>query len=219
MNVLLFIMMLLFGLSCPLIAYKLMKKDGLLIWIAVAIIIANIAEIKCADIFGLSMTLGNVAFASIFLATDILNEKFGSDEAKKGIKIGAFSIITFTLFIQLILLFIPSAEDIMNVSLNNVFNLSIRTSIASVVMYIISNLIDVKLYSYLKNKYPKKLWLRNNVSTIVSQCLENILFVIIAFIGVYDLSFIFELIITMCIIETVIAVCDTPFIYLAKKLK
>ena len=125
MNIGLFIVMLIFGLSCPLLAYKFLKKDGLLIWIAVAIIIANIGEIKCADIFGVSMTLGNVAFASLFLATDILNEKFGDKQAKKGIKIGAFSIITFTVFMQIILLFIPSAEDLTNTSLNNVFNLSV----------------------------------------------------------------------------------------------
>ena len=46
-------------------------------------IIANIQVIKTVEIFGISATLGNVMFASIYLATDILNDIYGRRVAKE----------------------------------------------------------------------------------------------------------------------------------------
>ena len=59
-------------------------------WIALATVIANIEVVKCVDIFGMPLTLGNITYGSIFLATDILSEKYGIKSAKKGIFIGFF---------------------------------------------------------------------------------------------------------------------------------
>ena len=55
------------------IMFRCFGKQGLLLgsnWY----IIANIQVIKTVHIFGISATLGNVMFASIYLATDILND-------------------------------------------------------------------------------------------------------------------------------------------------
>ena len=54
--------------------YRFFGKQGLIAWVAIGTIIANIQVIKTVEIFGISATLGNVMFASIYLATDILND-------------------------------------------------------------------------------------------------------------------------------------------------
>lgn len=59
----------------------------------------------------------------------------------------------------------------------------------------------------------------NNIATIISNCLENYLFTIFAFIGIYDLKTILSIATTTTILEIMIAICDTPFLYLSKKLK
>ena len=82
------------------LAYKFFRKTGVYAWIAIATIIANIEVIKCVDIFGMPLTLGNITYGSIFLATDILSEKYGIKSARKGIFIGFFSLIILTVLTQ-----------------------------------------------------------------------------------------------------------------------
>ena len=103
--------------------------------------------------------------------------------------------------------------------MKTLFEFGGRVSIASIVMYFVSNYADVYLFDLLRKKFPNKLWLSNNVATIVCNCLENFLFGILAFAGVFPIVTIIEMQIVGCIIEMIIAVCDTPFLYLSKKLK
>ena len=99
------------------------------------------------------------------------------------------------------------------------FSLNLRVSIASLVMYVVSNLLDIYLYQKLKEKYPKLLWLRNNVSTIISNCLENYLFTFLAFAGIFDIKTMLSIATIASVFEMIIAICDTPFLYISKKLK
>ena len=85
-------------------------------------------------------------------------------------------------------------------------------------MFLICNMADINIYNKLKNKYPNKMWLRNNVSTILCNCIENYFFNTLAFIGIFPVSVIISIATTTTIIEIVIALCDTPFLYLSKKL-
>ena len=197
---------------------KLFKKEGLYVWLSVATILANITVCKMIDVFSFTTSLGNVLFASTFLATDIMSEKYSKKDAKKGIYISIFSGITFIIITQLTLLFIPSSDDVVNEAMKTLFAISIRTISASMIMFFISNMMDIKLYNKLKEKYPDKLWLRNNVSTILCNCIENYFFNTLAFIGIFPVSVIISIATTTTIIEIVIALCDTPFLYLSKKL-
>ena len=103
--------------------------------------------------------------------------------------------------------------------MKTLFGISIRTTIASMTMFFISNMLDVYLYNKLKDKFPNKLWLRNNVSTILCNCIENYFFNTLAFIGIFSIPVIISIATTTSIIEIIIALCDTPFLYLSKKLK
>ena len=65
----------------------------------------------------------------------------------------------------------------------------------------------------------KYLWLRNNVATIVCNCLENFLFYILAFYPSFTMPQIISMGFATCLLEIVIGICDTPFIYAARKIK
>ena len=118
---------------------------------------------------------------------------------------------------QIALLYIPSSTDISNESMKTLFNLNLRVSLSSSLLYFLSNYLDIYLFNKLKEKYPNKLWLRNNVSTIISNCLENYLFVTLSFIGIYDINTIISIATTTSIIEIFLAILDTHFLYLSKK--
>lgn len=218
MNEILFIITILVNFISILITYKLFNKTGLFVWVAISTIIANIEATKCVDIFNMSLTLGNVAYSTVFLATDILSEIYGGKEARKAVRIGFFSMIVFTILTQIDLLYTPNSQDLVNESMHIIFGFMPRLCFASLLTYIISNTLDTYLYEFIKNKFPenKYLWIRNNASTMISQLIDSILFTIVAFLGIYSFDVIVNLIIVTYIIKFVVAVLDTPFIYIAK---
>lgn len=219
MNIIIGIISLIFTFSCILLIEKLFKKEGLMVWMAFATIAANITVVKTINIFGLTSSLGNILFASNFLVTDILVEKYGKDYAKKAIKMTLVFTLIFLATTQISIIYEPDATDIANTAMKQLFELNLRVSLASILMYYISNNVDIMIYDKLKKKYPKKLWLRNNVATIISNCTENYIFNFLAFVGIFNLPTIISIATTSTIIEIIIALLDTPFLYISKKIK
>ena len=219
MNILLGIAGIILCFGIEVLIEKIFKKEGLYAWISIALITANILVAKNIDILGLQATLGNILFASTFLATDILSEKYSAKESRKAINLGICAVILFTIATQFSLLFKPNELDFVNDSLKNLFSLNLRISISSIVMCYLSNMLDIIVFEKIKKKIPNKMWVRNNIATIISNCLENYFFTILAFIGIYDLKTIFAIATTTTILEIMIAICDTPFLYLSKKIK
>ena len=73
-NLLISIIYLILSFSLTLFIYNKYGKYGLYSWICVLVIICNIQTIKLADIFGLTISLGNISYGALFLSTDILSE-------------------------------------------------------------------------------------------------------------------------------------------------
>ena len=219
MNILLGIVSLLLTFSLLIIVEKLFKKEGLFVWVSIATIIANILVCKSIELFSFTTNLGNILFASSFLATDIMSEKYGAKESRKAIILGVVSQVIFVIMTQIGLLYIPAPEDLAQESMKGLFSINLRVSIASIVMYFVSNMADIYIFEKIKEKVPGKLWLRNNVSTMICNSLENYFFSFLAFAGLMDIPTILSIATLASILEIVIAVCDTPFLYLSKKLK
>lgn len=199
---------------------RFFKREGLIAWVAIATLLANIITAKNAVIFNLSTAIGTVMFASVFLATDILSECYTKEDAKKAVLIGLFVNVVLITSTQIALLYKPSEFDYADRAMRTLFGLNLRISIASAIMYFIANITDVIIFNKLKEKMQgRKLWIRNNVSTILCNCLENFGFIYLAFAGIYDGKTILTIAISTSIIEMIVAVIDTPFLYLAKKVK
>ena len=219
-NVLLIFVNILVTFSIVLLIEKIFKKEGLYVWGAIALIMANILECQTIGLFnGFTSTCGNVLFASVFLATDIMSEKYGVEYSKKAIKLAVASMIAFTVIMQIGLLFVPDKTDMAHESMQALFSLNLRISISSIVMFYLSNNLDIFLFEKIKKKLPKQLWIRNNVATMVSNVIENYFFIFFAFVGIYDIPTMFNIATTISIVEIVIAIFDTPFLYLSKKIK
>lgn len=196
---------------------KVFKKEGVIAWVGIATILANVITAKNAEVFGFSTAIGTVMFASTFLATDILSENYGKESAKKAVYIGLFSSLVLIISMKIALTYIPSAFDYADAPMRELFGFNIRISIASMIMYFIANMGDVLLFNKLKAKTGGRfLWLRNNVSTILCNCLENFGFIFLAFYGVYDIPTIINISISTSVIEMIAALVDTPFLYLSR---
>ena len=199
---------------------KFFGKSGVIAWVPIATILANIITAKNANVFGLSTAIGTVMFASTFLATDILSECYTKQDAKKAVLIGLAANVVLIVSTQIALLYVPSEFDYAHAAMETLFSLNLRISIASAIMYVIANMADVYIFNKLKDKmHGRKLWFRNNVSTILCNCLENFGFIALAFAGIYDWHTIFTIALSTSIVEMIVAICDTPFLYLARRLK
>lgn len=218
-NEVLWIVFLIVDLLFTLITFKIFGKKGLFALIAANIILCNIQVAKTIELFGFTVTLGNILYGSIFLSTDLLSEFFGKKEARQGVIIGFFFMLFMTVVMQLALFFVPTEEGlVVHEALTVIFSVMPRIAAGSLAAYLVSQLHDVWAFNFWKIKTGgKKLWLRNNLSTLVSQAIDSLIFCFIAFWGM-EQSILIEIIITTYIMKVFVAIADTPFIYIAKKI-
>ncbi len=198
------------------LAFKYFKKEGLFIWIVFSSIIANIQVMKTVELFGFVTTLGNIVYGTSFLATDILSEYYGKKEAQRGVWMGVFGLVAATVVMQFCLLFVPHESDQAHAPLQQIFSILPRITISSIVAYILSQHFDVWFYNYLRERFPRHLWLRNNFSTMSSQLLDTVVFTLLAFYGVFEANIIWQIFASTYILKWLVALFDTPVIYWAK---
>ncbi|WP_217592801.1 queuosine precursor transporter [Cohnella sp. GbtcB17] len=204
-----------------LVCYRLFGKNGLYTWIGAATLLANIQVVKTIEIFGIVMTLGNTIYATIYLTTDLLNEKYGEKEARKAVWFGFFTMIMSLIIMQMVLHFKSGAEDFSQDALQTIFGTTPRIVLGSLCAYFVSQFLDVRIFSRLKVAYPNRsqLWIRNNGSTGLSQLVDTLIFSSIAFIGLYPWDVWWEIAITTYVLKFVISAASTPVIYLARSFK
>lgn len=226
MNELLLLCSVIICYGSTLIMYRLFADEGLVCFTAIATIAANIEVLIVIEAFGMEMTLGNVLFASTFLVTDILSEVSGKQAAHRAVKVGIVTNIIFIVLSQWWLLYIPGSNDWAMPAMKEIFSNTPRMMIAGMVVYAVVQAFDVwayhKWWSFTDKKWgdhKKFLWLRNNGSTLVSQLINSILFNVAAFYGTYGISTLIEIIISTYVIYIATSILDTPFVYLARRIR
>lgn len=203
--------------------YYLFQTKGLMCFTVIATISANIEVLILVNAFGMEQTLGNILFASSFLVTDILSETAGKKEAQKAVNIGILTSLTFIIISQSWLLYTPAAADWAYPSIRAVFSNTPRLMLASFLVYAITQRFDVFIYhkwwnftEKLTGSKRRLLWVRNNGSTLVSQFFNTLLFTFGAFLGVYDLKTLWNIVISSYVIFIATSLADTPAVYIAR---
>ena len=226
LNELLLLASLIFIFGMALVAYRYFGKNGLYAVSVIATVTANIEVLILVDAFGLEQTLGNVLFAVTFLITDILSENEGKKQAQRAVNLGIFCSVFFLVLSQSWLLYVPSAQDWARPSIEMIFSNTPRMIFASLIVYAISQKLDIFLYHAWWNFTEKRfgdrkrfLWLRNNGSTMISQIANTVLFNVAAFWGTYDIPTLLSIIASSYIIYFITSLLDTPAVYIARKIK
>ena len=210
------------------------NKTNILMAIFVgSLIAANLIGLKIAD-FGLfQASVGILLFPILFLVTDIIEEVHGKKKAHEVVFVGFIALILVLIVTVIAVAMNHATRSVMgNPELQNaydtIFGTTIRIFIASITAFLIAQLHDVWAFNFWKKKTKgKHLWLRNNLSTIVSQFLDTTIFMFIAFWGITNESFFdlettsftanyvfFTLAIPYWLVKVLFALCDTPFCYL-----
>lgn len=224
-NSLVLVASLVFTFGAVILAWKYYGENGLYCMSAIIPVVANIEVLILIKAFGMEQTLGNILFGASFLITDILSECKGKKAANKAVWLGVFSSLFFVAISQSWFLYQPSENDWAMPLIHGVFENTPRLILASLLVYLISQKFDVfmfhkwwQLTEKLSGNKHKYLWLRNNGSTLLSQAINSLLFVVIAFYGVYDMGTIISIALSTYIIYVVIALLDTPIVYFARRI-
>lgn len=219
-NEIIWLATLLLTLGLVLLSFKFFREIGLYVSIVFFSVLVNVQAIKSVILFGMPVSLGNIGYGAIFLATDILSEKYSKKEARNSILIALFFVVSFNILIQLFLLLEPTqSSHPIQENLNNVFGLFLPVTISSLITFFISQNLDIFIFHYIKNKTGDKLpFLRNTLSTMISQTVDTIIFIVLlTFFGIFqdDLK---SAILGIIILKIIIAIADTPFFYWARRI-
>ena len=211
---------LLIDFAAALIIFRLFGRIGLYALIVMNIIVCNMQVLKIITLFGMTTTLGNILYGSVFFSTDVLGEMYGKKAARTGVWLGFGMLLLATIYMQIALQFTPNDADFISPALAQIFTMYPRVVVGSLLAYLVSQMHDVWAYDFWKIRARGRfLWLRNNASTIVSQFLDTLIFCTVAFWGVFSWSEFLQIIFTTYLLKFIIAAADTPFIYLARKIK
>ena len=198
-----------------------------------ALVTANVIGSKVFtlgfNLFGsaVSLTTGAIVYPFTFLFTDIIGEKFGKKKANAAVFYG-FAAQVFALLFIIIARYLPSVDPTgaAQLAYDTQLGQSFIFVIASLVAYLVSQFMDVKIFHGIRNKYIEKKgstkggkWIWNNASTMTSQLIDSVLYAGIAF----GLGFgwlwtqpiaLLNMILAQWIIKVIIALLDTPLFYL-----
>lgn len=208
-----------------LLFYYFLGRQGVFCWTVMATIAANIEVLLVVRAFGMEQTLGNVMFASTFLATDILSETASKQQANRAVNMGIFTSVAFVLISQLWLLYVPAASDWAMPAVRTLFSHTPRVMASSLLVYVVCQKLDVWLYhriwaltSRLCGDRRRFLWLRNNAATMVSQMVNSVLFTLASFAGVYNGETLVSIIVSGLLLFFFTSLLDTPVLYLARRI-
>jgi uncharacterized integral membrane protein (TIGR00697 family) len=202
-----------------LLCYRLFGKKGMYAWVGIATVIANIQVAKTIAMpFDIVMTLGNTMYVTLYMTSDLLNEKYGRAEARKAVWFGFFTLLMTTVIMQMVLVFEPQETDIAQSSLETIFGLMPRLALGSLTAYFVSQFLDVRLYAWIRKYYgsSRQLWIRSNGSTMVSSFVDTLIFCTIAFVGLYDWQVWLEILLTTYVAKFLLTAVGTPILYIAR---
>jgi len=176
---------------------------------------ANVIASKVVMIFGFAAPAGIIVYPVTFMVTDVVSEVYGKRSSQRVVWTG-FAMMLLLLGITRIAILLPSAPFYHQQSaFRQIFGASNRIIIASLIAYLASQTCDVALFHFWKKvTNSRHLWIRNNLSTMTSQLLDTILFIMVAFYGIYSFSDCLRLIGGQYLFKFVFAILDTPFVYL-----
>lgn len=167
-------------------------------------------------LFGTHLSVAVFCFPIVFIMTDVIGEVYGRRMANNFVIAGFISIVLFLIysFISAIAPWAHEGEWV-KVGYNQIFGLSARFAIASLAAFAIAEYQDVVSFFFFKKHIgEKKFWLRSNLSNVWSQLFDSVIFMSIAFIGVYPIKTILLIIIPWWLYKVVMGALYTPLSYL-----
>ncbi|MDT0293686.1 queuosine precursor transporter [Mesonia ostreae] len=208
------------GISKKLLAYKVYFILGALF--ISALVASNLIFKKFFfwDFFGIyqfEISVGVLPYPFTFLITDLISEIYGKKKANQVVIAGIFASL-FSLLIVFAASIVPATSwsPISDDLFETVFGSTAIAVLASMMAYLLAQFIDIQLYHFWKKLTKgKHLWLRNNFSTFLSQFVDTfVVLLLLCSFKEIEWKLFSTLLLSSFLFKVLIALLDTPFLYL-----
>lgn len=171
----------------------------------------------------LAVEAGIFAFLMLVVTSSSVAELHGRETANKLVLIGFVPLI-FSLLLSLVVLGLPAAHDMDPARLTafeTIMGGTPRIWLGGIMAYGVSTLLNVSIFSRLKGQEGEKLlWLRSGVASALSQIVDTLIFITVAFYGVFPIG---ELLLGQMMAKVVLSIILVPpliyaFVALGKRL-
>ena len=179
---------------------------------AALLVASNAAGAKMIALpFGLAASATVFSYALSFLLTDLISELFGARVARQAVFVGFAGLVISVIFFRVAIVAPPASGWEGQESYVATLGLGPRLLLGGWLSYMVSQNLDVLIFHRLRKATGgRHLWLRNNASTMVSQAVDTVIFISIAFWGVFPLL---PAILGQYLVKVVIALVDTALVY------
>lgn len=179
-----------------------------------SLITANTVAVRVLDIGPFTADAGTLTFPIAYIVGDILTEVYGYRVARRVIWLGFLcNLIAVGIFQMAVRL--PSVDDpAFQEAFVMVFNATPRILMASMAAYLVGSFINAFVMARLKVLTEGRwLWTRTIGSTFAGQGLDTVVFVLVAFWGVFPAEIIWAMLYTNWIVKIGVEVLATPVTY------
>lgn len=188
------------------------------------LIISNIIAVKLVNLFGLFVPAAVILFPVAYIFGDVLTEVYGFARARQVIWIGFFCnlVAVVAIWVGGLLPAAPywaagnfSTPDAAQQAYNAILGFTPRLLLASFVAYLAGEFLNSFILAKLKIRTAGKfLWLRTISSTIVGEGADSLVFITIAFTGIFPAEVIGQAILSQWFIKVAYETIATPLTYL-----
>ena len=218
-NIILILIEMIICYTSILLLNKKYKTDGLYAYAIIATFLSCIMSLKQIDILSATVPIGFGVTMSLVIAGNIITQKRGPEEIKTYIVLILVTALISCCFLNMSGLMESSDYNkFANKSYDSIFEYNLRVYIANIISIILAVWLNSKLYYELK-KIKNKIIISNIFSIVIIELLENIIFVLIAYLFEYEPINIILCIIFRYMIKSVIGIIGTIPIYISNKFK
>ncbi|MBE7204796.1 MAG: queuosine precursor transporter [Parafilimonas terrae] len=152
---------------------------------------AGVLGNKLIAIGPLAVEAGIFAFLLLVVTSSAIAELWGRQVANRTVLVGFVPMIVSMLLIQLVLR-LPASPEMPPERLaafEAILGQSARLMLAGLIAYGTSTILNVTIFTAMKGREgARPLWLRAAVASVVSQLVDTMLFITIAFYGVFPIG-------------------------------
>ena len=177
--------------------------------------IAGVLGNKQVALGPLAVEAGIFAFLMLVVTSSAIAELHGRETANRLVLIG-FVPLLVSLALSLLVLALPASPEMASdrlTAFETVMGGTPRIWLGGILAYGISTLLNVTIFSRLKPREGSRLlWLRAAVASVLSQIVDTLIFIAVAFYGVFPIA---DLLLGQMVAKIVLSVVlVTPGIYL-----
>lgn len=179
---------------------------------SICVVVSNITAAKVCGFSVFEFDAGVLAYPITFLCIDLINEVWGAKAARKAVLTGILLQCAAALLIvgAINLPALPGTTDFAE-QFATVLGANARIVIASMLAFLVAQLLDVKLFDFFRNRIKFK-WIRSSGSSVISQIADSTVFTVVAFAGV--VPGLGAMILTSYLVKALTSIAVTPFFYL-----